>query len=220
VHERSGEPVWAGTSEDLAAARAVFERNLGAIQRRDRDTYLSCYLQSPLLARTGSQGFTLGYDTLAASTGSGWPDHFEGLDLRLTPVRDGLIYGTYRYRVRYGATEQTGLSERLFVNTPEGWKIAISTAFADVPGVPAPPRAIVGGTLVGRPRRPAGARCGRDRARRTHRGRGPAVARERAGGRGHAGRARDLGRPRARGRARALFADRLGGRPPGRTGPA
>ena len=141
-------PAHAAPADDLATARRVFEKNLGAIQRRDRDAYLSCYLQSPLLARTGSQGFTLGYEPLAASTGSGWPDHFEGLDLRLTPVRDGLVYGTYRYRVRYGATEQTGLSERLFVSTPDGWKIAVSTAFADVPGVPAPPRAIVGGTLV------------------------------------------------------------------------
>ena len=144
----STEPVLAGTPEDLAAARRVFERNLDAIQRRDRADYLSCYLQSPSLARTGSQGFTLGYESLAAGTGSAWPDHFEGLDLRLTPVRDGLVYGTYRYRVRYGATEQTGLSERLFIQTPDGWKIAVSTAFADVGGVPASPRAIVGGTLV------------------------------------------------------------------------
>ena len=141
-------PALADTSADLAAARAVFRRNLDAIQKRDRDAYLSCYLQSPLLARTGSQGFTLGYESLAAGTGSAWPDHFEGLDLRLTPVRDGLVYGTYRYRVRYGPTEQAGLSERLFVSTSEGWKIAVSTAFPDVPGVPASPRAIVGGTLV------------------------------------------------------------------------
>lgn len=141
-------PVRAGTSEDLAAARGVFERNLDAIRRKDRTDYLACYLQSPQLARTGSSGFTLGYESLAAGTGSAWPDHFEGLDLKLTPVRDGLVYGTYRYRVRYGATEQAGLSERFFVSTPDGWKIAVSTAFEDVPGVPASPRAIVGGTLV------------------------------------------------------------------------
>ncbi len=132
---------------DLAAARALFEANLDAIRRRDRDGYLACYLRSPLLARTSAQGFTLGYEPLAAATGSGWPDHFEALDLRLTPVREGLVYGAYRYRVRYGASEQTGLSERVFLDTPEGWRIAVTTAFAGVPGVPAPPRAIVGGTL-------------------------------------------------------------------------
>jgi imidazolonepropionase-like amidohydrolase len=71
-----------------------------------------------------------------------------GTPLRLTPVREGLVYGTYRYRVRYGADEQTGLSERLFLSTPEGWKIAVSTAFPALTGVPPPPRAIVGATLV------------------------------------------------------------------------
>src|SRR5206468_9957929 len=86
--------------------------------------------------------------SLAVGVGSGWPDAFEGLDLRLTPIRDGLVYGTYRYRVRYGAGEQSGLSERLFVDTPDGWKITVTTAFAATDGVPAPPRAVVGGTLL------------------------------------------------------------------------
>jgi len=137
----------ADTNADLAGARGVFERNLDAIRNHDAEVYLSCYLRSPLLARTGSTGFALGYDSLAAGVGQGWPDFFEGLDLRLTPVRDGLVYGTYRYRVRYGATEQAGLSERLFVNTSAGWKIAMTSAFAATPGVPPPPRAIVGGTV-------------------------------------------------------------------------
>src|SRR5204862_1902956 len=125
----------------------VFERNLDAIRGRDVPVYLSCYLRSPLLARTGPTGFSLGYDSLAAGVGQGWPEHFESLDLRLTWVRDGLVYGTYRYRVRYGANEQAGLSERLFVNTSAGWKIAMTTAFPATSGVPAPPRAIVGGTV-------------------------------------------------------------------------
>jgi len=59
-----------------------------------------------------------------------------------------MVYGTYRYRVRYGAEEQSGLSERLFISTPEGWKIAVTSAFPALPGVPPPPRAIVGATLV------------------------------------------------------------------------
>jgi imidazolonepropionase-like amidohydrolase len=132
---------------DLVGARGVFERNLAAIQAHDARLYLSCYLRSPLLARTGATGFALGYDSLAAGVGGGWPDFFESLDLRLTWVRDGLVYGTYRYRVRYGASEQAGLSERLFVATEGGWKIAMTTAFAATPGVPPPPRAIVGGTV-------------------------------------------------------------------------
>ena len=137
----------AGTA-DVAAARAVFEKNLQAIRDKDRDAYLACYLQSPGLARTGPEGFQLGYEGLAATAGQGWPDHIAADDLHLTPVRPGLVYGTYRYRVRYGGREDSGISERLFVQTPQGWKIAVSTAFSAVPGVPPPPRALVGATLV------------------------------------------------------------------------
>ena len=138
----------AATAADLAAARAVFEKNLQAIRDKDRDAYLSCYLDSEGLARTGPEGFALGYAGLAASAGQGWPDHIDAADLHLTPVRPGLVYGTYRYRVRYGGREDAGLSERLFVQTPKGWKIAVSTAFSALPGVPPPPKALVGATLV------------------------------------------------------------------------
>ena len=139
---------------DLAAARAVFEKNLQAIRDKDRDAYLSCYLESDRLVRTGPDGPALGYEGLAATAGQGWPDHIEAEDMRLTPVSSGVVYGTYRYRVRYGGQEVSGLSERLFVSTPKGWKIAASTAFPALPGVPPPPRALVGATLVdgtGRP---------------------------------------------------------------------
>ncbi len=133
---------------DLAAARRVFEANLAAIAGRDRAAYLACYLRSETLARTSSTGIELGFAALDSSAGRVWPDHFEALDLRLAPVRPGLVYGTYRYRVRYGAGEQSGISERLFVATPQGWKIAVTSALPALPGVPPPPRAIVGATLV------------------------------------------------------------------------
>jgi imidazolonepropionase-like amidohydrolase len=135
-------------SADVAAARAVFERNLDAIARKDRAAYLSCYLESATLARTGPDGFALGYEALAESTGDAWPDTFEARDLRLLEVEPGVVYGTYRYRVRYGAREQTGLSERTFVETPAGWKIAVTTAFDAPPGTAPPARAFVGATLV------------------------------------------------------------------------
>lgn len=132
---------------DVASARALFEKNLAAIQARDREGYLACYLDSERLVRTGPTGFELGYAGLAATAGQGWPDHLEAEDLRLTPVAPGVIYGTYRYRVRYGAEELSGISERMFLRTPAGWKIAVSTAFPALAGVPPPPRALVGATL-------------------------------------------------------------------------
>src|SRR2546425_315143 len=131
----------AGAAADLAAARALFEKNLDAIRRHDRSAYLACYLDADTLARTGPEGPQLGYDSLAKETGEDWPDLFEGLDLQLVPVRPGLVYGTYRYRVRYGAREESGISERLFVKTGAVWKIAVTTAFTAPPGTPPPPRA-------------------------------------------------------------------------------
>ena len=144
--QQAGAP--AGATDDLAAARALFEKNLDAIARRDRAAYLSCYLESPSLVRTGPEGFALGFDDLARSTGDAWPETFEAKDLRLRPVRPGVVYGTYRYRTITGTEEHAGLSERLFVKTPAGWRIAVTSAFDAPPGTPPPPRALVGATLV------------------------------------------------------------------------
>jgi imidazolonepropionase-like amidohydrolase len=143
-------PVRAGASEspDVAAARALFQRNLAAVANRDKAGYLACYLNEPTLARTGPEGFELGYASLEKAGSEPWPDTFEALDLHLVPVRDGVVYGTYRYRVRYGAEEHSGLSERTFVKTPAGWRIAVSTAFDGLVGTPPPARALVGATLV------------------------------------------------------------------------
>lgn len=138
----------ANSSADLQAARTVFEANLEAIRNRDKDAYLACYLPEESFARTGPDGMTVGFSEFAKSVGTGWPDRIEAEDIRLTPVRPGLVYGTYRYRVRYGAEEQSGLSERFFLKTPAGWKIAVSTAFQALPGVPPPPKALVGATLL------------------------------------------------------------------------
>jgi imidazolonepropionase-like amidohydrolase len=136
------------SGDDLAAARRLFQKNLDAIRHRDRSAYLACYLDAKTLARTVPDGIQLGFAELAREAGKGWPDRFEGLDLQLVSIRPGLVYGTYRYRVRYGAREESGLSERLFLKTEQGWKIAVTTAFPAAAGTPPPPRALVGATLV------------------------------------------------------------------------
>ncbi len=139
----------AAASDDQAAARRVFEANLDAIRQRDRDAYLATYLHAETLTRTGPEGPALGFASHAEqASDDSWPDLFEGLDLRLLPVRPGVVYGTYRYRVRYGADEQAGISERIFIETDEGWRIAMTSAFQAPPGTPPPPRALVGATLL------------------------------------------------------------------------
>src|SRR6185503_15477735 len=82
----------AGADDDVAAARAVFQRNLDAIAHRDKDAYLACYLNAGTLARTGFDGPALGFDSFAKAAGEQWPDTFEARDLRLVPVRPGVVY--------------------------------------------------------------------------------------------------------------------------------
>src|SRR5436190_2587297 len=103
-------------ADDVAAARSLFEKNLDAIKRKDKDAYLACYLNAPTFVKTGADGSQRGYDLLAKEAGE-WPDTFEGLALDLVSLRPGLVYGTYRYRVRYGAREESGISERFFLKT-------------------------------------------------------------------------------------------------------
>ena len=139
----------AGAEEDLAAARALFDRNLDAIRNRDRNAYLSTYLQEETLSRTGPDGPLLGYEDHAAQINrTSWPDAFEASDIRLIPVRPGVVYATYRYRVLYGRDERTGLSERVIVKTDDGWRIAVTSAFDATPEVQPAPRALVGATLI------------------------------------------------------------------------
>ena len=147
--------LFASETDDLRAARALFDRNVAAIRNRDRAAYLECYRRSDRLAATGPEGPALGYRAFADdSRPPAWPDTYDPSDLRLDWLQDGVVYGTYRYRVRYGADEHSGISERLFVRTGEGWKITLTTAFDAPAGTPPPPRALVGATLIdgtGRP---------------------------------------------------------------------
>ena len=134
----------ASSNADRAAARALFRANLAAIRNRDREAYLATYLRSERMARGGPEGLELGFDPEAATADDTWPDDFEVRDLQLVPIADGIVYGMYRYRVRYGDQESTGRSERIFRETDKGWRIALTTAF---PGSAAPPgMALVGAT--------------------------------------------------------------------------
>ena len=133
---------------DTAAARRLFEANIDAIHKRDRARYLSYYLQSERLARTGPSGLELGFDGWTARRDTTWPDTLVARDLRLVPVAPGIVYGTYHYRVTQGGSTSEGISERVFVQTPDGWRIAVSTAFGLPSGAAPPPLALVGGTLI------------------------------------------------------------------------
>lgn len=144
-------PVAPDREADLAAARALFERNITAIQERDREAYLSCYLATEGLVRSGPDGPATGFAPLAEgtpATGSDdWPQALHASDLQLHWIQDGVVYGTYRYHAIFDGESSLGLSERFFTRVGEEWKIAVSTAFEAPPGTPAAPLALVGATL-------------------------------------------------------------------------
>ena len=143
-----GERLAATAESDTAQVRRMFEENIRAIHRRDRTRYLELYLRSPDLARNGPGGLELGYALWSARRDTTWPDTLVARDLRVVPVAPGVVYGTYHYRVTQGGATSEGISERVFVRTPDGWRIAVSTAFGLPPGSMPPPLAIVGATLL------------------------------------------------------------------------
>ena len=114
---------------DSAEALALFRENIDAIHKRDRPRYIATYLQSPRLARNGPGGLELGFENWSARTSNSWPDTLMARDLTVVPLAPGVVYGSYRYDVRYGDSLSTGVSERVFVKTPAGWRIAVTSAF-------------------------------------------------------------------------------------------
>jgi hypothetical protein len=122
---------------DTVEARRVFEENIDAIHKRDRARYLATYLHTNSLARNGPAGLELGYESWSARRDSTWPDTLIARNLRVTPIAPGVAYGTYCYTVTQKDTTSSGVSERVFVKTREGWRIAVTTAFGLPAGAPA-----------------------------------------------------------------------------------
>lgn len=131
---RTAEP-WSVT-RDTIEARRLFEENIDAIHKRDRARYLATYLQTGTLARNGPSGLELGFENWSARNSSQWPDTLIASNLRVVPVSAGVVYGTYCYSVTQKDTTSSGVSERVFVRTPAGWRIAVTTAFGLAPGMP------------------------------------------------------------------------------------
>ena len=126
----------ASAPADTIEARRLFEENIDAIHKRDRARYLATYLHTSSLARNGPSGLALGYDTWSARRDSTWPDTLIATNLRVLPLSPGVVYGTYCYTVTQHDTTTSGVSERVFVKTPEGWRIAVTTAFGLPVGQP------------------------------------------------------------------------------------
>src|SRR5688500_6558953 len=127
----------AQVTRDTVEARRGFEENIDAIHKRDRARYLATYLQTDGLARNGPAGLELGFGGWSARRDSTWPDTLIARNLRVHPIAPGVVYGTYCYTVTQKDTTSSGVSERVFVKTPAGWRIAVTTAFGLPAGAPA-----------------------------------------------------------------------------------
>jgi hypothetical protein len=124
-------------ASDTVEARRLFEENIDAIHKRDRARYLATYLHTNSLTRNGPAGLELGYEGWSARRDSTWPDTLIARNLRVMPIAPGVVYGTYCYTVTQKDTTSSGVSERVFVKTAEGWRIAVTTAFGLPAGAPA-----------------------------------------------------------------------------------
>ena len=132
-------------SAELAEARDLFQRNLDSIKNKDREAYLSCYWPNESFTRNGPEGPLTGYSEWAQGLGDNWPEVFDAKNMQLTWIQPGVVYGSYRYRVRFVGAEEdaVGVSERVMIKTDEGWKISVSTSFPAPDGTPAPALSIV-----------------------------------------------------------------------------
>ena len=123
-------------SSDTVEARRLFEENIDAIHKRDRARYLATYIHAPTLARNGPTGLQLGYDNWSARSDTAWPDTLIAERMRVVPLARGVVYGSYCYRVTQKNVTTSGVSERVFIRTLTGWKIAVTTAFGLPAGEP------------------------------------------------------------------------------------
>ncbi len=118
---------------DTIEARQLFEENIDAIHKRDRERYLATYVHTSTLARNGPAGLDLGFEGWGARRDSTWPDTLIAERMRVVALARGVVYGTYCYTVTQNKVTTSGVSERVFIKTLTGWKIAVTTAF----GLPA-----------------------------------------------------------------------------------
>src|SRR5665811_656039 len=125
------------STSDTVEARRVFEENIDAIHKHDRARYLATYLHTSALGRNGPGGLELGYEGWSARRDSTWPDTLIAERLRVVPLVSGVVYGVYCYTVTQNKITTSGVSERVFIKTLTGWKIAVTSAFGLPPGEPA-----------------------------------------------------------------------------------
>jgi hypothetical protein len=118
---------------ELAEARQAFDANLEAIRQRDVEGYLATYLDSRDFTYVGPEGTHQGFREFAAARRASpdFPDSLAAGAPRLTWLAPGVVYAVYPYAARQGAQIGRGWSERVFVKSGRGWKIAVTSVIPE-----------------------------------------------------------------------------------------
>lgn len=129
----------ASLARDSADALATFRENLAAIHTRDKARYLATYVHTDRLVRHSPTTLETGYEGWSAITDNAWPDTLIVREMRVVPLAPGVVYGYYRYiGVPAPGDTLTGVSTRVFVRTPEGMRITVTSSWNDVPAAVKP----------------------------------------------------------------------------------
>lgn len=114
---------------EVAEVRAAFDENLAAIRRRDLDAYLAGYLDSPDFVYLGPEGIARGFAPFAAArhAQADFPDSLVAGGPELTWLAPGVVHVAYPFAAVQGTVAGAGWSERVFVRTAAGWRIAVTS---------------------------------------------------------------------------------------------
>lgn len=117
-------------NDDLDGARRALALNLVAIQRHDVEAYLAQYEESPDLAVLDADSLHLGYVIFAEArrASDDWPDTLISGKPTLLWIAPGVVWAAFPYTSVTAGDTSSGWSERLFLKTVGGWKIAMTGA--------------------------------------------------------------------------------------------
>ncbi|MEX0692292.1 MAG: nuclear transport factor 2 family protein [Gemmatimonadales bacterium] len=115
-------------ADELEGAQAAFLENIAAINARDVERYLAGYVRSDDLVTLSPEGLVQGFTSLDASRRASdmWPDTLVAGRPHLVWLGPGVVWGAYQYVAVQGGESAEGWSERVFVKTAGGWKIAVT----------------------------------------------------------------------------------------------
>jgi len=115
-------------ARDLVEVTAALESNLAAIRRRDAEGYLAHYVDSPELVIASSDSLRRGFLFFAEARRADptWPDALETGPPVMVWLSPGVVWAGFEFTAVIGSDTTWGVSERVFVKTPSGWKISIT----------------------------------------------------------------------------------------------